>query len=193
MDVCIAYEPTFRDFFALNRWIVRRPWRLLRSLSLVLVALYFASPWLFHDTEAEGILRPYAQSLAVLAVPAFFLAGLPLILYTSARKRWNAAPDIREPRRFTFSEDGIVVEGTTFSGRVAWSHIRGAESHRGLIILKTHQNLYYLFTERAFPDEDRLEEFASLVRKKVSPTFGRRSGLGRVKFLETTRNVDRRA
>ncbi len=190
MAVCIAYQPTFRDFFALNRWIVRRRWRLVQLLSVIPLALYLASPWLFHDTGDEGILLPYAQSLAVLALPALFLAGLPLILYVAVRNRWNTAPEIREPRRFTFSEDGIVVEGSTFSGRVAWSHITGAESHGGLVILKTRQNMYYLFSEGAFPDEGQRDGFASLVRKKVSPTFGRSSVLGRVKFLEPSRNVD---
>ena len=191
MAVCIAYQPTFRDFLALNRRIVRRRWRLVQLLSTIPLALYLASPWLFHDPGDEGILLPYAQSLAVLALPACFLVALPLVLHAAVRKRWNAAPEIREPRRFTFSDDGIVVEGSTFSGRIGWSHIVGAESHRGLVMLKTRQNMYYLFSERAFPDEDQRDAFASLVRKKVSPTFGRSSGLGRVKFLEPSRNVDR--
>ncbi len=193
MDVCIAYQPTFRDFLSLNRWIVRRRWRTLRGLAIVAIALFLASTPLFHDIEAEGILAPYAQSLAVLVLPAAFLVGLPVALYFAARKRWSAAPEIREPRRFTFSEDGIAVEGRTFSGRVAWAHITGAEAHRGLVILKTNQNMYYLFSESGFPDEADREAFASLVRKKVSPTFGRRSVLGRVKFLEPSRNVDRGA
>ena len=193
MAVCIAYEPTFQDFLALNWWIARRRWRLFRSLSLVMIALYLASTPFFHDLGAEGFFMPYVQSLAVLVLPAAFLVGLPGVLYLAVKKRWNTAPEIREPRRFTFSEDGIAVEGGTFSGRAAWSHITGAELHRGLVILKTHQGLYYLFPARAFPDEDQREAFASLVRKKVSPTFGRSSVLGRIKFLEPSRNVDRGA
>ncbi len=193
MAVSIAYDPTFRDFLSLNRWIVRRRWRAVRLLAIVMLAFFAASTPLFHDLEAEGYFLPYAQSLAILALPALALVGLPLTLYFAARKRWNTAPEIREPRRFTFSEEGIAVEGQTFSGRVAWTHITGAESHRGLIILKTNQNMYYLFSERGFPDEADHDAFASLVRKKVSPTFGRRSVLGRVKFLEPLRNVDRGA
>ncbi len=193
MAVCIAYEPTFRDFLSLNRWIVRRRWRAVRLLAIALLALFLASTPLFHDLEAEGFLLPYAQSLGVLALPALVLVVLPVTLYLAARKRWNAAPEIRELRRFTFSEDGIAVEGQTFSGRVAWSHITGAESHRGLIILRTNQNMYYLFSEGGFPDDACREAFASLVRKKVSPTFGRHSVLGRIKFLEPSRNVDGRA
>src|SRR5512146_2143297 len=123
MDVCIAYQPTFRDFLSLNRWIVRRRWRTIRLLAIVAIALFLASTPLFHDVEAEGILAPYAQSLAVLVLPAAFLVGLPVALYFAARKRWSAAPEIREPRRFTFSEDGIAVEGRTFSGRIAWAHV----------------------------------------------------------------------
>ncbi len=193
MAVSIAYEPTFRDFLSLNRWIVRRRWRAIRSLSVVAIALFVAGTLLFHDPGGGGVFRPYSRSLAVLMFPAVFLVGLPATLYFAVKKRWNAAPEIREPRRFTFSEDGIAVEGRTFSGRVAWSHITGVESHRGLIILKTNQNMYYLFSERGFPDEDAREEFASLVRKKVSPTFRRSSVLGRIKFLEPSRNVDRDA
>ncbi len=191
MAISIAYEPTFRDYLFLNRWTIRRRWLLLRYLSLALLALFLASPFLFHDLGAEGFLPSYGRSLFVFVLSAVVFAVIPANLYVAARKRWKAAPEIREPRRFTFSDDGIVVEGQTFGGRAAWSHIVGAGSYRGLIILKTNQGLYYLFPERAFPDEDQREAFLSLVRKKVSPTFGRRSVLGQVKFLEPSRNVDR--
>jgi len=190
MAIDIAYEPTFRDFLAMNRWITRRRRRMVRYLSAVTLALYLSSPFLFHDIAAEGVLLSYAQSLAVLVLPAAVLIILPVSLYLAAKKRWNAAPEIREPRRFTFSEDGVAVEGSTFSGRVAWSHVTGAESHCGLVILKTNRNMYYLLSEKGFPDETRREAFLFLVRKKVSPTFGRRSVLGRIKFLEPGRNLD---
>ncbi len=193
MAISIAYEPTFRDFLSLNRWTIRRRWRILRCLSAFLLAVFLASPFLFHDLGAEGVLPSYARSLLVLMLPAVAFVVVPMNLYFAAKKRWNAAPEIREPRRFTFSEDGIAVDGRSFSGRVAWSHIVGAGSYRGLVILKTNQGLYYLFPERAFPNDDERGAFLSLVRKKVSPTFGRSSALGRVKFLEPARNVDRDA
>ncbi len=193
MAVCIAYEPTFRDFLSLNRWIVRRQWRVIRILAIVMFALFLASTPLFHDLDAEGLLVPYGQSLGVLVLPAILLVGVPAILYVAVRNRWNAAPEIREPRRFTFSEDGIDVAGVTFSGRAAWSHVTAAGTHRGLVFLKTNQNAYYLFSEKSFPDEAARDTFVSLVRKKVSPAFGRRSVLGRIKFLEPSRNVDRGA
>lgn len=191
MAIDIAYEPTFRDFLSLNRWIVRRRWRAVRCLSVLMIALFLASPFLFRDLAAEGLLLPYARSLAILVLPAAFLALLPAVLFLAARKRWRTAPEIREPRRFAFSEDGLAVTGRTFSARVAWSHITGAELHRGLFILRTNQNLYYLLSEKGFPDDADRKAFLSLVRRKVSPTFGRCSTLGRVKFLEPARNLDR--
>jgi hypothetical protein len=191
MSIDVAYDPTFRDFLSLNRWIVRRRWRAVRCLSAFMIALFLVSPLLFRDLAAEGFLSPYARSLAILVFPAAFLAVLPAILFLATRKRWRAAPEIREPRRFVFSEDGLAVTGRTFSGRVAWSHITGAESHRGLFILRTNQNLYYLLSEKGFPDEADRKAFMALVRRKVSPTFGRCSALGRVKFLEPARNLDR--
>lgn len=193
MAIDVAYEPNFRDFLALNRWNVRRGWRVLRYPSAAMLALFLASPFLFHDLAAEGVLLPYAQSLPVLVLPAIVFVLLPANLYLAAKKRWNAAPEIREPRRFTFSEDGIAVEGATFSARVAWSHVTGAETHCGLVILKTNRNMCYLFPEKGFPDETRQEAFLFLVRKKVSPSFAMRpdSVLGRIKFLEPDRTLDR--
>jgi len=193
MAIEVAYNPTFQDFLAMNRWIARRVWRVVRYLSVVMIAFYLASPFLFHDPGSEGLLSTYAQSLCVLILPAVFFVLIPANLYFAAKKRWNAAPEIREPRRFVFSEDGITVEGGSFSGRVGWSHITGAEAHRGLVILKTNQSMYYLFSEKGFPDEIQREAFLHLVRKKVSPTFGRNSVLGRIKFLEPCRNIDRDA
>ncbi len=193
MPLSIAYEPTFRDFLALNRWIVRRKWRVIRYLSALMLAIFLASPFLFHDLAEEGILLPYAQSLAVLVLPAVVLIILPVNLYFAAKKRWNAAPEIREPRRYAFSEEGIAVEAGSFSGRAAWSHVTSAETHRGLVILKTNQNAYYLFSENGIPDDLQRDAFLSLVRRKVSPTFGRSSVLGRIKFLQPRRNLDSRA
>ncbi|MGE5189621.1 MAG: YcxB family protein [Gemmatimonadota bacterium] len=192
MALDIAYEPTFRDFLSLNRWIVRRRWRAVRWLSAFLLTAFLVSPLLFRDLAAQGFFLPYARSLAILAVPAAFLGLLPAALFLAARNRWNAAPEIREPRRFVFSEEGVAVTGRTFSGQVAWSHVTGAESHRGLFILKTNQNLYYLLSEKGFGDEADRKAFTSLVRRKVSPTFGRSSVLGRVKFLEPAQSLDRR-
>ena len=193
MAIEVSYNPTFHDFLALNRWIARRIWRVVRYLSIVAIAFYLASPFVRHDPAREGLMATYARSLAVLVLPAVFLVLIPANLYLAARKRWSAAPDIREPRRFLFSEDGITVEGGTFSGRVAWSHITGAETHRGLVILKTNQNMYYLFSEKGFPDETQRDAFLYLVRKKVSPTFGRNSALGRIKFLGPGGDFDRDA
>lgn len=193
MTIEVSYNPTFHDFLALNRWIARRIWRVLRYLSIVVIAFFLASPLLSHDPGREGLLTTYVRSLAVLIIPAVFLVLIPANLYLAARKRWSAAAEIREPRRFLFSEDGITVEGGTFSGRVAWSHITGAETHRGLVILKTNQNMYYLFSEKGFPDETQRDAFLFLVRKKVSPTFGRNSALGRIKFLDPGGNFGRDA
>jgi len=58
MAIDIAYEPTFRDFLAMNRWITRRRWRIVRYLSAVMLSLYLTSPFLFHDLAAEGVLLP---------------------------------------------------------------------------------------------------------------------------------------
>lgn len=195
MAIEVAYQPTFRDFLSLNRWIVRRTWRPFRILSIGLIAVYVAGPFLFHDLGAEGLLRPYVQSLALLILPAVILVVLPAKLHLEAKRQWNAAPEIREPRRFVFSEDGILVEGASFSGRVAWSHITAAATHRGLVLLKTNQNLYYLLSESGFTDDDRRQAFASLVRKKVSPAFGRHSLSvpGRIRFLEAGGNSGRDA
>ena len=193
MAIEAAYVPTFHDFLAVNRWIVRRKWRALRYLSAVMAAVFLASPFLFHNLGSEGLLLPYAQSLAILFLPAAVLALLPVNLYIAAKKRWNAAPEIREPRRYAFSEEGIAIKAETFSGRVAWSHITGAGSLRGLYLLKTNQNQFYLLSERGFPCESDREAFLALVRMKVSPTFGRSSVLGRIKFLEPCRNLGRGA
>lgn len=191
MAIDVAYEPTFRDFLSLNRWVARRRWQAMRRLSAVAIALFLVSPLLFRDLAAEGFLLPYARTLAILLFPAAVLGLLPASRFLAARKRWNGAPENREPRRFVFSEDGVAVKGRTFCGRVPWSHIIAAESHRGLFILKTNRSQYYLLSEKGFPDDADRKAFLSLVRRKVSPTFGRDSALGRVKFLEPARNLDR--
>lgn len=193
MAIEVSYEPTFRDFLAMNRRSARRLWRAVRCLSVVMIAFYLAAPFLLHGPTTDNLHLTYSRSLAILILPAVFFILVPANLYLAAKKRWNAVPEIREPRRFVFSEDGITVEGGAFSGRVAWSHVTGADAHRGLVILKTDRNVSYLFSERGFPDDARREAFLSLVRRKVSPTFGRSPTLGRIRFLEPGRNLDRNA
>lgn len=191
MVIEVAYEPTFRDFLSLNLWIARRRRRAVRYLSAAIVAVFLVSPLLFRDLAAEGLLLPFARSLEILAFPAALLALLPATLFFAARKRWSDAPEVRELRRFVFSEDGVAVGGLTFSERIAWSHITAAESYRGLFILKTNRNVYHLLSEKGLRDDGDRKAFLALVRRKVSPTFGRSSALGRVKFLEPARTLDR--
>ncbi|MBP3958442.1 YcxB family protein [Gemmata sp. G18] len=106
------------------------------------------------------------------AVPALLLAGAvfvytPIATYFAARKRWETAEELREPRTYTFTDDGIEVVGKSFSGFMTWPIIIRAERAGGLVMLATRQQQFYLLPVKAFEQPETWARFTQLIEANV--------------------------
>jgi hypothetical protein len=108
----------------------------------------------------------YLSNLWVLVLPGI-VCFLFLALYFSVRQRWQVAGEIREPRRYLFSEKGIEAVGETFHGSFAWSHIVGIERTRSVIGLGTAQKQYSLIPTNSFTAPQELAQFETLLQDQV--------------------------
>jgi hypothetical protein len=130
-------------------------------LAMVLYALY-GIPML-----APGRANSDASTFAAVVTTAAMLVCIPLGTYIGARRRWDRAPELREPRQYTFTSGGIQVTGETFAGFVAWSHIVRAGRVAGLFYLGTNQNQFHVIPVSAFGSDEELERFRRLVAEHV--------------------------
>jgi hypothetical protein len=164
------FQPTFQDWFALNRILVIRQFRFLIGLSTFILALYVVYPFLLQSMghDEGGIIGAYRKSL-----PALFIPGLVTLIligtYVGVRKRWRAAEELREVRDYEIDESGVRVTGSSLSGFLDWRHFTHAELKRGYFMLRTAQNQFHYFPASVVPDQHALNE---LLAKKVGPKKG---------------------
>src|SRR5262245_24029188 len=121
--ISVSVTPTFREYLRLNFWLTFRKAWLLLVLGALGLAWFLASPLLF---QGDAVATKYLHGLPMLTLPALAFVLVPALTWGAARQRWNAAAEIREPRTYTFSDDGVRVAAQTFEGFTAWSNIAGA-------------------------------------------------------------------
>lgn len=164
------YQPTFEDWFALNRIVVFRQLRFLIGLAIVLLALFLIYPFALAAVGQDegGVLGAYQKSLAMLFIPGL-TCFLLLATYFGVRKRWRTAEEIREEREYVLDEDGVRVTGSSLAGFLEWRHFTHAELKKGLFLLKTAQNQFHYFPVAVVPDKDALN---ALLARKVGAKKG---------------------
>jgi hypothetical protein len=165
------YEPTLEDYLFLNRHVLSFGLRVAFVVVIGIIALSAALPFLMPrpaDGAEEMNWQAYWRSIIPLLVAPFVVAPLVvLFLRRAARKRWNAAEELRVPRDYEFSDDGVRMSGGSISGAMEWRHIVQAEMANGFVLLKTGQNQYYYFPTSVLPD---FNAFLNLVSKHVKVT-----------------------
>jgi len=161
------YQPTLDDYLALNHYAMLRRSRILLLIAGVTVVLFLLSPLTARlHPEAKSILEIYRSNLSILCLLAVF-AIVPAVTRLAAKKRWNAAAELREAKTFEIDESGLRVTARSFSGFLEWQLITHAEFWRGYFLLQTGQNQFYYFPASATSDRKSLVE---LVSRKVIHT-----------------------
>jgi hypothetical protein len=165
--ITVTVTPTRSDFVNFNlRYGLRRA----RALMFIGGFWLLAATCVAFAVVTGPFLQPgaggYAALVPMLAMPIAVFVLLPVSTCLAARRRWHGAAELREPRRYTFTGEGIQVTGETFAAFVAWSHITTAGLSAEQVFLGTQQNLFYLIPLRAFSD-GQLESFRTLVAERV--------------------------
>ncbi|MDY3562956.1 YcxB family protein [Gemmata sp. JC673] len=161
--IVVTFTPTRGEFvrfnmrFSLNRMVllICGSW-----LAVILYAVYCSSQFT-RDAGANH----YAFVFSAASTVAVILVIIPLGAYRAAVRRWNTASELREQRRYTFTDGGIQVTGETYAAFSAWSHIVRVGRLAGQVYLGTNQNQFHLIPVTAFGDQ--WEEFRTLVAEKV--------------------------
>jgi hypothetical protein len=64
-----------------------------------------------------------------------FLLFVPLLIVIMAVSQFKSNPSFQNDIIYTFSDDGIVVHGTTFKSEVSWKHIIKQKEINNFLIL----------------------------------------------------------
>lgn len=152
------YQPTFKDYVALNRFVMWRQLRYLIIIAGLLVVLFALLPVTLGSLgSSRSTWEIYRSSLTVLILPGLVMFLL-ISTYFAVRKRWNAAEELRIDREYEIDDTGVRVTGTSLSGFMEWRHFTQADRQGGFYFLKTAQNQFYYFPESIVPDREALNE-----------------------------------
>jgi hypothetical protein len=94
--------------------------------------------------------------------------AIPTIIYFGARRQWQATPEIREPRTYTFDGAGVQVDAASFQQFARWSEIAAVERVADQFVLSVGNHRFYFIPVRAFGTDEEMASFCSLVESKVS-------------------------
>jgi hypothetical protein len=162
------YEPKFEDYLFLNRHVQGPFIRLFFTLAIGVIALTVALPFLAAAMGNKDIDWPsFWRAMIPLLVIALSLPLIFVLIRYTARKRWNAAEELRVPRDYEISEEGIQMSGGSISGKMEWRHITQAELADGFVLLKTAQNQFYYFPTARVQNPDAL---LALISRHVTKT-----------------------
>ncbi|HWB58213.1 MAG TPA: hypothetical protein VG733_01925 [Chthoniobacteraceae bacterium] len=158
------YNPVFKDYRALNRYVLFRGRRLVAWVAIFAGMLMVLTTTVVNSPDEMKTAEGMVALLKVAIGCALFFVILFAFFYWRVRRRWNAAEELRTPRDYEMDDAGIRVKGELFQGSMEWKLFKTADFSRGYAFLKTGQNLYYYFPISAFPDQ---KAFLELVNRHV--------------------------
>src|SRR5215831_14495450 len=98
LAVCLRITLTFGEYLYFSLRILARQARFVILIAAALIVVYLVSPWTGLAAEEEGIGETYGHNLGALLLPGVIFILLPVSTYFNARKRWNSASELREPK-----------------------------------------------------------------------------------------------
>ena len=162
----ISTTPTFGAYLRFVVWAALRPVRFLVPFAIIALVCFLLAPVI--PLEQQGAVARYRASLAWLILPGIVFVLLPLSSYFGARRRWQSAAELRAPRGYVFSDEGVDVTADSFNSHVAWKHVVTADKQRDQVLLGTAQNQFYLVPLDDFESKEQLDRFLGLVKSKVA-------------------------
>jgi hypothetical protein len=155
------YEPKFEDYLFLNRHVQRPHLRRSAVIVVVIIAVLVAINFLpGRNAEADN------SNFWLTVLPLFIVVPLVIGAFVfgigrAARKRWDAAEELRVPRDYEISEEGVRMMGGSISLFLEWRYFIQAELANGFVLLKTAQNQYQYFPSSAVQDFDAFQKLVS--------------------------------
>ena len=165
LSIRISFVPAYGDYRRFVFWAVFR--RLRISLFVVVAALALLIGVTAFRVYKEGAAID-RSTILIVAWVALVLVIIPFSYLRTARKRWLKSLELRLPRTYVFSDAGIESSTVTSQARLTWAYIVKARKLKGLVMLGTGQQAYFLIPVAAFESPQSYEQFLVLVREKVA-------------------------
>ena len=150
----IEVTPTAADYQRLQYWtffstLAGKAFVASAGLCLV-VALYAA------------VAFPEILSLGIFFMPLMVVVML-VFMYIGPKRTFGTISVMREPRTYQLSEQGLEVEGSTFSSRTAWAQIvRIAETKQTFFFFIGPQQAY-IIPKRSLVGESAVIDLHNLI------------------------------
>jgi hypothetical protein len=97
-----------------------------------IVGLYLLTTVILDNLK---IINYYQDTSYFEIVCGLFVLLGPLLITLIAVRQFNSNPSFQYPIKYTFSDNGLTIEGTTFKGEFLWTHIIKQKEISNFLIL----------------------------------------------------------
>ncbi len=158
----IRFRLTTRELYWVYFHALLRTW-LLIPIVICMIAILALSA-LSDFTARTHYLIPAVRFVTVAAA----LVGLGFALpYFLARNTLRTSPLLSSELRHVFSETGVETVTAASQSRVDWSGFHRAVELKDFVLLYMSSRVFYIAPKKAFGDASQLENFKSLLRRKM--------------------------
>ncbi len=82
-----------------------------------------------------NVINYYSSTSFSELFTSLFLLLFPSLIIMMSVYQFKSNPNFQNDITYTFSEDGILIQGTTFKSEISWAHIIKQKEIRGFLIL----------------------------------------------------------
>ncbi|WP_245845563.1 YcxB family protein [Mucilaginibacter xinganensis] len=112
-----------------------------------------------------GVINYYATQPLLELISGVFLVFAPTLIVIMAVSQFKSNPNFQNDIAYSFSDDGIVIQGTTFKSEISWAHIIKQKEISGFLILY-HTKKFGNFIDKSKLSNDQLLFIKTKIIKK---------------------------
>lgn len=158
----IKFRLTTRELYWVYFHVLLRLW-LLIPIVLCMIALVALSAWMDRVAHTNYLI-PILRFVTVAAALVALSFALPYLL---ARNTMRTSPLFKSEVRHIFSEAGVETLTTASRSNVGWEGFYRAVEIKDFVLLYMSSRVFYIVPKKAFADAVQLENFKSLLRRKM--------------------------
>lgn len=158
----INFEISRKEFIRLNYFLsYRKPLMLMVTAFGFLDIVYF----LFHLAGNDIGVRPDNYPIASLITGVMLAIVVPISVYFSAGRIYDANRNLHERISWNVSTDKIVISGPSFHSESGWQSVKKITLLKNWTLIQAHNRVTNFIPQRAWVSVSNYEQFLNCAKK----------------------------
>ncbi len=157
--IIVNTELSFKRYYSINLYILLRRkalWVIFGICFLVLIALYLVDK---------------ADNTYMYLLMFYFLYALlmPVFVYFGAKRNYKKIRQMREPKRYEFTQEGIKLTSETVKMEIGWPAIdKAVKRKEDFLLFSSNNRNFFSLPIDGFAKEEQIGLFEALIKEKVA-------------------------